>query len=235
MPTFRKLHTKIIDSFDFAEMPDDFTRVFWLLLIVAADSEGRMIDNYAWLRSRMYPLRSDVTDGQIEATLTWLVDRGMIIRYTVEGRGYFYIVKFKNYQTGTEREAKSVLPSPQELVASNSRVTQEAVRPAVSASVYESVNESVYAVYEKEIGILTAGISDELKVAEQDYPAGWVADALREASRNNKRSWKYALGILRRWEAEGRNDFKKLERKQPAKNYTGQIILPDGTIQEATA
>ena len=142
MPTFRKLHTKIIDSFDFAEMPDDFTRVFWLLLIVAADSEGRMIGNYAWLRSRMYPLRSDVKDEQIEATLAWLVDRGMIVRYTVEGRGYFYVVKFKSYQTGTEREAKSVLPAVQELVMSNSRVSQEQVKPAASASVYESVSVS---------------------------------------------------------------------------------------------
>ena len=124
-------------------MPDDFTRVFWLLLIVAADSEGRMIDNYAWLRSRMYPLRSDVKDAQIEATLTWLVSRGMIVRYTVDGRGYFYIVKFKSYQTGTEREAKSTLPAPPELLATNSRVSQELVRPAASVSVYESVSVSV--------------------------------------------------------------------------------------------
>lgn len=239
MPTYRKLHTKILDSYDFAEMPDDFTRVFWMLLIVVVDSQGRAIDNPAWLRSRMFPLRSDIDFRQINATLDWLDGRSMIVRYQVDGRGYFFIPSFKTYQTGTDREAKSTLPSPPDLLTSNSRVTHEEVRPAVPVFVNESVNESVnayadeqknpFVVYESEIGVLTPTISDEIKLAEEEHPPGWVADALCEASRNNKRSWKYTKGILRRWMAEGRRDY------EPKKNHTPQlqtIILPDGTTSE---
>jgi hypothetical protein len=152
MPTYRKLHTKILDSYDFAEMPNDFTRVFWMLLIVVVDSEGRAIDNPAWIKSKMFPLRSDVSNKQIEDALSWLETRKMIIRYKVSGRSYFYVSKFKNYQTGTEREAKSVLPPPEESLTSDSGVTQEEVETNSTATVYvnasvnesESVNESVY-------------------------------------------------------------------------------------------
>ncbi|MEX1021513.1 MAG: DnaD domain protein, partial [Dehalococcoidia bacterium] len=62
------------------------------------------------------------------------------------------------------------------------------------------------AVYEQEIGTLTPSVAASLAEAEQRYPPGWIADALREAARQNKRAWAYAEAILRRWDAEGRDD-----------------------------
>jgi hypothetical protein len=143
MPKFRALHTKIIDSFDFNEMPDDFHRVTWILLPLILDCEGRGIDNPAWIKSKMYPLRLDVTAGQISSVFDWLADHQMIVRYTVKGRRYFYVPTFKAYQKGTEKEAASVLPTP-DLLQTNSGVTTEQVRPAEYAYAYEyeSVNES---------------------------------------------------------------------------------------------
>lgn len=219
MPTYRKLHTKIIDSYDFNEMPNDFTRVFWLLLTVTSDSEGRSIDNPAWLRSKMFPLREDVKNAQINDAVEWLASHKMIVRYEVNGRNYFYIPTWKTYQTGTEKEAKSNLPTP-DLLQSNSRVSQEKVDAAASASVSVSVSEyasdtvnvserpNIYKVYENEIGMLTPTIADNLEEAEKEYPAGWVEDALKEAAKNNKRSWAYAHAILKRWKVDGRSKVK---------------------------
>ena len=238
MPTYRKLHTKIIDSYDFAEMPDDFTRVFWLLLIVVVDSEGRAIDNPAWLRGRMFPLREDVKSEQIENAMIWLAIRGMIDRYTVNGRRYFAVTKFKSYQSNTEREAKSTLPANPDLLMSNSGVTQELVRPSVSVSVNESVNASasesvceeteknIFREYESEIGVITPGISDQLQEAETEYGAGLVVDAIHEASNNNKRSMRYILGILRNWKAEGRKPKSQNGKHKPLEPGTYDIILP---------
>lgn len=62
------------------------------------------------------------------------------------------------------------------------------------------------ATYEQEIGMLSPSVAAGLAEAEQQYPAEWIVDALREAARQNKRSWSYAEAILRRWKAEGRND-----------------------------
>ena len=124
MAQYRALHTKITQSFDFNEMPDDFTRLMWALMPLALDSEGRGIYNSSWLRSKLFPLREDVTAKQIMAAMDWIVERGMIIKYEVDGRQYFYSPTFKSYQRGLEKETKSVLPAP-ELVESNSVPTPE--------------------------------------------------------------------------------------------------------------
>jgi hypothetical protein len=133
MPKYRQLHVKILDSYDFSEMPDDFTRVFWLLLIVVVDSAGRAIDNPAWLRSKMFPLRHDVIDSQIESALSWLSspNRKMIVRYIANGHGYFEVVNFPLYQSGTQNESKSVLPAPPKLLTSNSEGSKKEVIPSV--------------------------------------------------------------------------------------------------------
>lgn len=142
MPKYRALHLKIIDSFDFNEMPSDFHRVTWMLLTLIVDSAGRGIDNAAWVRSKMYPMREDVTSAAIESAFEWFANRGMIERYQVGGKRYFHVPSFSTYQSHLEREAKSVLPAPEQLM-SNSGVTQEEVKNNSNAYVYESVNESV--------------------------------------------------------------------------------------------
>ena len=49
-------------------------------------------------------------------------------------------------------------------------------------------------------------IAEELKEAEKDYPAEWMADAFKIAVKQNKRSWAYVSGILKRMKTEGRGD-----------------------------
>jgi DnaD/phage-associated family protein len=65
---------------------------------------------------------------------------------------------------------------------------------------------NVFALYEQNIGLLTPLIADELREAEQTYPAEWIEEAFREAVSLNKRSWKYIRAILERWRSEGRGD-----------------------------
>jgi DnaD/phage-associated family protein len=65
---------------------------------------------------------------------------------------------------------------------------------------------NVFALYEQNIGMLTPLIADELREAEQAYPAEWIEEAFREAVSLNKRSWKYIRAILERWRTEGRGD-----------------------------
>jgi DNA replication protein len=63
---------------------------------------------------------------------------------------------------------------------------------------------TIFVLYEQNIGMLTPMIAEELREAERQYPAEWVADAFREAVTANKRSWKYVRAILERWRLEGR-------------------------------
>lgn len=72
---------------------------------------------------------------------------------------------------------------------------------------------NLFKLYEQNIGPLTPLIADALKEAEQSYPAEWVAEALEIAVKSNKRSWKYAEAILRRWKEEGH--AKEQDRRDP--------------------
>ena len=78
--------------------------------------------------------------------------------------------------------------------------------------------------YESEIGMLTGAVRESLIAALEDYPTEWISEAMREAARVNKRSWKYAEGILKRWKVDGfKVDTRKQNgpRKKPdAGNYT---------------
>ena len=74
---------------------------------------------------------------------------------------------------------------------------------------------NIFALYEENIGAITPLIADQLKDAEERYPAQWIEAAFREAVSLNKRSWRYIEAILRRYEAEG-PDYEEAERDPEA-------------------
>jgi DnaD/phage-associated family protein len=79
-----------------------------------------------------------------------------------------------------------------------------------------TLRPNVFQLYEENIGPLTPMIADALKDAEATYPPVWIADAIALAVKNNKRSWKYAEAILKRWKEEGRAE--KQDRQDPEKD-----------------
>jgi DnaD/phage-associated family protein len=78
---------------------------------------------------------------------------------------------------------------------------------------------NVFALYETNIGMLNPMIADELREAEELYPAEWIEDAFREAVENNARSWRYVDKILQRWEREGKSDGERRRYSKEAGNY----------------
>ena len=72
----------------------------------------------------------------------------------------------------------------------------------------------IYSLYERNIGMLTPILAEELQEAEHRYPPEWIQDAFREALRANVRNWKYIHGILKRWDREGRKDGKPVGDSQ---------------------
>ena len=136
MPRWRKLHVKTRQSLDINEMPDDFTRLLWVLMPLGLDREGRALDNVSWVKAQLMPLRTDVTLKMVSAALEWYEGKSMIVRYAVNGRAYFHVPTFGHYQGDTTREAESEFPAPpgtdeseeiHEPVTSQSRATQEPV------------------------------------------------------------------------------------------------------------
>ena len=67
---------------------------------------------------------------------------------------------------------------------------------------------NIFRLYEEHIGPLTPMIAEQLREAEETYPAQWIEDAIRLAVENNVRRWKYVEAILSRWQEGGRDDRK---------------------------
>jgi len=67
---------------------------------------------------------------------------------------------------------------------------------------------NIFVLYEQNIGLLSPLIADYLKDAADKYPQEWIEAAFREAVQHNKRNWSYISAILRRWETEGRQQWK---------------------------
>ena len=132
MPKYRKLHVKTVESLDVNDMPDDFHRLFWVLLPLGLCREGRGIDNTSWIKAKIFPLREDVSQTNISDAMNWFEGKGMIVRYDADGRKYFYVPSFYTYQGNTTKEADSDYPPPnsipsQELVKSKSGVDKTKV------------------------------------------------------------------------------------------------------------
>jgi len=65
---------------------------------------------------------------------------------------------------------------------------------------------NIFTLYEQHIGLLTPMIAEDLKEAENIYPASWIEDAFHDAVSLNKRNWRYINRILERWASEGKDD-----------------------------
>ncbi len=98
-----------------------------------------------------------------------------------------------------------------------------------SSSSSDSISvKSLYRLYESEIGTLTATIGEALSDALEEYSLEWCEAALKEAARNNKRSWSYAEAILKRWKTDG------FQTRKPKANGNGAgrdvVKNPDGSM-----
>jgi DnaD/phage-associated family protein len=100
---------------------------------------------------------------------------------------------------------------------------QVAAAQAVLAPAGEAAAErpSLLGLYEQNIGLVTPMLVDELREAEERYPAEWIEEAMREAVRANARSWRYIRKVLERWAANGRQDApNRAERPIDVEKYT---------------
>jgi hypothetical protein len=203
MPQYRKLFVKVVDSPSFNEMPDDFTRLTWVLLPLICCREGRAIDHPNWLSSKLYPYRTDVTHNMINDAFNWFEDNDLIRRYEVEGRKYLYITNWYRYQGNTTKETESIYPGP-ELGKTESRVTPELVESksrvglplmnTASASISESEveSESVEPFRELFDAFLDAtGISEMMivghkavtEINDKWIPSGVTVDEVKAAAK----------------------------------------------------
>ena len=123
-------------------------------------------------------------------------ERGTVIRLVLDANGGTEEVYFVNGEA--ERRAVSQIQ--------NGELALRGLKARGPAPAALEEQPNVFALYEQNVGMLTPMIADELRDAEKLYPEAWIRDAIGEAVKLNKRSWRYIARILERWATEGRSD-----------------------------
>jgi DnaD/phage-associated family protein len=84
---------------------------------------------------------------------------------------------------------------------------------------------NIFRLYEENIGPITPMLAESLGEAEDTYPLHWIEDAIRIAVERNKRNWRYAEAILKKWQVEGRDAKKEhpQDRRDSAEDHRRYI------------
>ncbi len=152
----------------------------------------------------------DASTELLSAALERAVERGTLLRVETSTGGTTEELYFANTPKG--------------------RAAVEAIARGEWPDGLESAGQpNVFTLYEQNIGMLTPLIADELREAEQTYPAEWIEEAFREAVSLNKRSWKYIRAILEHWRTEGRGDEtrrrpREADRRRDIEGKYGEYI-----------
>ncbi|MDH7487425.1 MAG: DnaD domain protein [Anaerolineae bacterium] len=144
----------------------------------------------------------------LQQALERAVARGTLLQATVERDGQTEEWYFLNSAGGrqiAERLQRGDWTDLPELATAES-VRLQLARP------------NIFVLYEQNIGPLTPLIAEELREAEQSYPAEWIEEAFRIAVEQNVRRWRYARAILERWRQEGKDD-KTAQRDDRQERY----------------
>lgn len=162
---------------------------------------GRELEADRTLVSSLARLTGSDGRGALARGLQDALEQGVLVRAVVEGPDGPEDAYLVNTPANRRRLGG---------LASAGLRLEEPLPPAPGSPV-----PNIFALYEQNIGSITPLIAEDLKEAEERYPAEWIVRAFREAVSLNKRSWRYIERILRRWEAEGL-DHEEPERAAEA-------------------
>jgi len=177
-------------------------RGLWLLHRQRTRPKRIAVQEFLNDRTLLKGLADSVEDTQeeIRRGLSLAVDRGIFLCSGVKGQdpdNQFYLLNTESNHSALERmQAEGISDLEKDQPLSEAAAPEPSERP------------NIFVLYEENIGMLSPILAEELKEAEELYSAGWLESAFHIAVSENKRSWRYIAGILRRWAAEGKDEGK---------------------------
>lgn len=98
------------------------------------------------------------------------------------------------------------------------------IKPETTTTIETS---KIFKIYESEIGPLTPIIAQEIGgyIENPKCPTEYIADAIHESARQNKRNWSYVRAILNRWMVEGKTARQEVPRGNHAPKQSTQSVI----------
>jgi len=125
------------------------------------------------------------------------------------------------------KDVASAMTNAEQMSSDLSGSISYSINLTTTTTTREELVGSIFKLYEHEIGAITQTVADDIKSAAEDYPLEWFAEAFKEAARNNKRNWRYALAILKRWKVDGFKVDTRLKQPMARGGNGSRRIKPD--------
>ena len=77
------------------------------------------------------------------------------------------------------------------------QVGEEALEAHSQQPQTREARANIFELYEQHIGPFGHSVAEQLRAAEEEYPAEWITDAIALAAERNVRSWSYIHAVLR--------------------------------------
>lgn len=184
--------------------------VFWYRLIVNCDDYGRFDARPAILRSRLFPLKSSVTEKNVKEILNKLSTVGLVILYEYEDKPYLQLATWDRHQQ--IRAKKSKYPAPDDscshLISDDIKCPRNPIQSESNPNrESNSMPDALSASDRKSVITLILNDKTEVPIYQdqvdswvQLYPAVDIMQELRNMKgwcENNPKKRKTKSGILR--------------------------------------
>lgn len=195
-----------------------FEEVVWMHLIVCCDDYGRFDGRAAILKSRLFPLKANLTEKQIMLAIDKLASKGLVAMYTYDDRPYLYIPSWDKHQTVRSKTSKYPDPtSCKQMNADASKCKQtQADAPVFVFDNTDSIKEIPTNVGTKKSTAFHAPTLEEVKARCEEM--GYTLDPVAFISHYQSVGWKVGKNPMKDWKASlaGWESREKQYRK-PAK------------------
>ena len=223
----RSIHPSCSTSLSLANL-SPLAELLFYHMIANADDQGRLPGDLRVLKALVCPMREEITRENINTLLDEIENQGMILRYSDSNGPVIQIRNWWKHQSPQWSYPSEYAPPPGWVdhlrfkkggaVHTSSwppagepsgEALGEASRDTTGKDTGDPVLAQLSQLYEKEIGVISAAISQELTEFATEYkekgaPLEWINEAFKEAAAMNKRNWKYVKAILVRWMTEGK-------------------------------
>ena len=136
-------------------------------------------------------------DGSARPGLAAAIGRGTLIAVRDAG-SIRVLLNDENCQKYLETVGVTELDAAVLLGQARSDTSEPLPQPPTT----EEPRANIFALYEQHIGPYGHSVAEQLRAAEEEYPADWIADAIAVAAERNARSWRYIDAVLRGWKQE---------------------------------
>lgn len=102
-----------------------FEEVLFYRLIVNCDDYGRFDGRPAVIKSRLFPLKENLTAATVEGAIHRLANAGLVTLYVFEGRPYLYLPGWDHHQN--VRAKKSKYPEPVKMNTADMQQNTDAI------------------------------------------------------------------------------------------------------------